>query len=336
MSKVVWMGAGRAQGTITLVDVQYRGSGMATCFWHVGQVCLLHSHSSMHSLWKLWEQWSSLIPPPPLRRLSWQIRHKLSASLRDMTLRLLNLVFLSRGSCTSGMVGMACGRLSHVLPLVCVPASLLPTWLEREHGLASPLWSQWLRWPGLGATVAECRRLRCIAFSWAGHGSEALRLAIDRLGIGISQLLFLSASGSSSSCSSSSFSSTSSCPSYPPCNVVKISSSSSSFSMLNSCIYLQSLRRIPLKEKLWGAESVWLGSGQALDCWLSLCNKIPCFLIPSVSSVALSLTETQEPNAGSFNSWVICLGGRWGLERGGRGFSKLSGSILLQICYRVL
>ncbi len=168
------------------------------------------------SLWKLWEQWSSLITPPPLRRSSWQIRHKLSASLyksnqhtnqhykhaipflcscalvskslcdcitygnhsqfytlqkqnhivptRDMTLRVLNRAFLSRGSCTSGMVGMACGRRSHTLLLV---SSLLETWLEREHGLASPLWSQWLRYAGLGLVVAVCRRLRCIAFSWA-------------------------------------------------------------------------------------------------------------------------------------------------------------------------
>lgn len=49
--------------------------------WLISEVEFVSKVWTFTSLWKLWEQWSSLITPPPLRRSSWQIRHKLSASL---------------------------------------------------------------------------------------------------------------------------------------------------------------------------------------------------------------------------------------------------------------
>lgn len=102
------------QGTLTRVELQKTGCGMDTWRWQVGQNCFLHSHSWIHwgdrqksqlhflfdkihqqprhghqslscvcvtSLWKLCEHCSSVVPPVPLLRSLWQIRHTLSASL---------------------------------------------------------------------------------------------------------------------------------------------------------------------------------------------------------------------------------------------------------------
>lgn len=153
-------------GTTVRDEVQYRGLAIDTCTRQVGHVCFLHSHCSMHSLWKRCVQCSSWVLAPFFFIASWQIRHNLLSSFRD-TVRSL----LPRDSVISGMVLM---RVSGTVVLGR-PVSSEEVRRALGWGRTSDHSSLVLRWLGLGAIVAAWSLLSFIAFNCDTVGSDPRR-----------------------------------------------------------------------------------------------------------------------------------------------------------------